>query len=108
MLVHGPGNPVAPGPPATIAESDEAARDWEFSAGLSEWDYDKTTVSIRLDMESGTLEQILLEATITRTDGAYAGAQARISGAQARISGAQARISGAQARIRNRDGNWGD
>jgi len=107
MLVHGSGNPVAAGPPATITESDEAARNWEFSTGLSEWDYDKTTVSIRLDIESGTLEQILLEATITSTDGSYAGAQARISGAQARISGAQARISGAQARIRNRD-NWGD
>jgi hypothetical protein len=108
MLVHGAGSPVTPGSPVPIAETDEAARDWEFSGGLSQWNYDKTTVSVRLDIESGTLEQILLEATLSGTSGSYAGAQARISGAQARISGAQARIAGAQARIRNRDGNWSD
>jgi hypothetical protein len=108
MLVHGTGAPVSGGSPAPIAETDEAARDWEYSTGLYEWNYDKGTMSIRLDIESGTLEQILLEAALNGSGGGYAGAQARITGAQARISGAQARISGAQARIRNRDPNWGD
>jgi hypothetical protein len=120
MLVHGPGEPITwppavgpapPVPPAaapTVDQAGKAARDWEFSADLVYWEYEKKDLSMRLDVETGTLEQILLEAALTGTGGSYAGAQARISGAQVRISGAQARISGAQARMRDRDGNWGD
>lgn len=112
MLVHGAGTPLGP-PPPNIADSDEAAREWEFSGGLSQWNYDKTTVSIRLDIESGTLEQILLEAGLTGTGGSYAGAKVGITGAKVGlggakvgISGAKVGISGAKAGIRG-DG-WGD
>ena len=59
MLVTGPGVPVAGGagspPTPSILDSDEAARDWEFSGALFQWNYDKRTISIRLDLTSGTL-----------------------------------------------------
>jgi Pentapeptide repeats (8 copies) len=111
MLVHGAGAALA-GPPTTILESDEAARFWEFSTGLSQWNYDKMTMSIRLDIESGTLEQILLEAALTGTGGSYAGANvsgANVSGANVRganVRGANVRganvFGGANAWGRNR------
>jgi len=75
MLVHGPGMPVAGGagsPPAPpILDSDEAARIWEFSAGLFQWNYDKKDMSIRLDLDSGTLEDILLARTLGARGGAF-------------------------------------
>jgi hypothetical protein len=107
MLVFGPGVPLGP-PPPNILESDQAARDWEFSAGLFQWNYDKMTMSIRLDMESGTLEQILLEAALTGTGGSYAGANVGIAGANVRganVRGANVRganVFGANVWGRNR------
>jgi hypothetical protein len=84
MLVHGPGIPVAGGagsPPAPpILDSDEAARVWEFSSGLLQWNYDKTTVSIRLDLDSGPLQDILLARAL--------GERASASGSGAYGSGA--------------------
>ena len=74
MLVTGPGFPVAglagspPAPP--IVDSDEAARLWEFSGNLLQWNYDKKDVSIRLDLDSGTLEDILLARTLADRSGA--------------------------------------
>jgi hypothetical protein len=110
MLVHGDGVALGAAPP-TILESDEAARIWEFSRNLRQWNYDKLTMSIRLDIESGTIEQILLDAALVGTGWSYAGAKAglagaKVGGAKAGISGAKVGISGAKAGIRG-DG-WGD
>jgi hypothetical protein len=75
MLVTGPGFPVAAGagspPPPPILDSDEAARIWEFSANLLQWNYDKKDMSIRLDLDSGTLEDILLARTLGPRGGAF-------------------------------------
>jgi hypothetical protein len=74
MLVHGAGIPLAvPPPPSPILDTDEAARIWEFSSGLSQWNYDKKTMSIRLDLDSGTLETILLERALAGGPGACGG-----------------------------------
>jgi hypothetical protein len=110
MLVHGDGEAV--NVPPTIDEAGEAARDWDFSEGLSYWEYDKGDFSLRLDVESGPLTEILLDATLGADPlGSYAGASARLSGASARVSGASARLSGASARLsgasaRLRRGDW--
>ena len=125
MLVHGPGEritrppPVAPPPPGpgldgpTVDQAGEAAREWEFSADLVYWEYEKADLSMRFDMETGTLEQILLESALTGTGPSYAGAKVGITGAKVGfggakvgIGGAKAGISGAKAGIRG-DG-WGD
>ena len=80
MLVHGPGIAVAPGPGAPILDTDQAAPDWEFSGNLFQWNYDKTTISIRLDLDSGTLQEILLARAL--------GERATASGSGAYGSGA--------------------
>jgi hypothetical protein len=91
-----------------MLESDEAAREWEYSTGLSQWNSDKMTMSIRLDIESGSLEQILLEAALAGTGGSYAGANAQIAGANVRganVRGANVRganVFGANVWGRNR------
>lgn len=111
FLVHGPGTPVPP-PPQDLTDTGEATREWEFSDGMVYWEYDKGDFSMRFDVETGPLEQILLEATLAADPfGSYAGASARLSGASARVTGASARISGASARIsgasaRLRRGDW--
>jgi hypothetical protein len=110
MLVHGDGAAVTA--PPTIDDTGEAGRDWEFADGLRYWEYDKGDFSLRLDVESGPLTEILLDATLGADPlGSYAGASARLSGASARVSGASARLSGASARLsgasaRLRRGDW--
>jgi hypothetical protein len=123
MLVHGPGERITKPPPVgaqpvgpgldgpTVDQAGEAARVWEFSADLFYWEYEKCDFSMRFDVETGTLEQILLEAALTGTGVSYAGAKAglagaKVGGAKAGLSGAKAGLSGAKAGIRG-DG-WGD
>jgi uncharacterized protein YjbI with pentapeptide repeats len=97
------------------------AREWEFSAAEGEnnfdlryWEYEKGDFSIRLDMEAGQFEQILLQAalragadmadraTAIRSGASLAGASlagASLSGASlsgASLSGAS--LSGASLR----------
>lgn len=111
FLVHGPGTPV-PAAPQDLTDTGEAAREWDFAVGMVYWEYDKGDFSMRFDVETGSLEQILLEATLAADPfGSYAGASARLSAASARVTGASARISGASARIsgasaRLRRGDW--
>jgi hypothetical protein len=74
LLVHGEGQavrptPAADAPPAPLPTNRTAldasgvmAREWEFSSGdIRYWEYDKGDFSFRMDVESGPLEQILLE-----------------------------------------------
>jgi hypothetical protein len=76
--------------------------------GSANWEYDKGDFSLRMDVETGPFERILLDAMLFGGGRSfYGGAEARISGAEvrgaeARISGAEARISGAEARMRGR------
>ena len=116
FLVHGPGkdaNDERPGDRYALAPPDAdhtgvAAQGYTFSDDMKVWSYDKGDFSIRLDVETGPFEEILLDMELAAgMQGThYSGAEARIrtSGAEARIrtSGAEARIrtSGAEARSR--------
>jgi hypothetical protein len=102
FMVHGPGMDV--GPDLHTDRTGVAAQEHTFSADIMVWSYDKGDFSIRLDVQTGPFEDILLETEL-RADMQgthYSGAEARI-----RTSGAEARIrtSGAEARSRNRGGS---
>ena len=77
MLVDGPGSPLPnQGLPAalsqpTIGQTDEATRSWDFSGNLFEWNYDKMSMSIRLEIDSGTLQDILLARALGERSGTY-------------------------------------
>ena len=76
FLVHGIGeDPNVPAPaaashvsrgPNTTHNTGLVGKNWEFSADTRMWEYDKGDFSLRFDIETGSLEQILLEATIKR------------------------------------------
>ena len=83
-LVHGDGvdaparPPVDPGAriargPSSADESGVPSKGWEFSSDLKMWEYDKGDYSMRLDVESGPLEQILLDAAVDNEAAHYSG-----------------------------------
>jgi hypothetical protein len=121
FLVHGDGEVadqvVGAGGNARQARAPEeadrtgvAAQGYSFSEDVRVWSYDGGDYSIRLDVETGTFDQILLDAEtrLNKLEGSYTGASARISGASARVMGASARLSGASARLKGNRGEWGD
>jgi hypothetical protein len=64
FLVHGDG----------VAAKDVpgvAARDWDFLTDIKAWSYDKADFSVRLDIETGPLDKILLEEML-KPDQAFA------------------------------------
>jgi hypothetical protein len=82
-----------------------AAADFEFADDVRVWSYDKADFTIRLDVETGMFEDILLGPFFEGGGGGVSGARvsgARLSGARvsgARVSGARvsgARVSGAR------------
>lgn len=95
FLVHGKGEAAkkveVPGP--NLDDDDP------FYESLKVWEYDKADQTMRLDMDSGTFEQVLLSDPV---DGGPGVSGARVSGARvsgARVSGARvsgARVSGAR------------
>ena len=91
FVVHGPGDsPVTP----AAEHTGLAASVLEFAPDVRVWAYDKSDLSIRLDIETGTFDQILLEGEL-RADRARPGA----SGYNVRLS-----TSGYNVRLRgNRD-----
>jgi hypothetical protein len=110
FLVHGPGtDPEGPRPgqarvsraPADADRTGIAGRAASFSEDVKVWSYDKADYSLRFEVDTGPLEQILLEAEMRsdRPRGYYSGADMRIAGADMRISGADMRIR------RNRNGD---
>jgi hypothetical protein len=65
LLVHGPGEDVgASVPTAGLDQVGVAASAAGYAGELKLWRYDKSDISIRLDAETGTLEQILLETEL--------------------------------------------
>lgn len=58
-LVHGPGEDISK--PIAVETSGIPATPDEFASDQKVWAYDKADLSIRLDVDTGTLEQILLE-----------------------------------------------
>jgi hypothetical protein len=87
FLVHGDGAPIrgagvsvlladAPKERPTADDSGMAGRDFDFEASetgsgpghdLRYWEYDKDDVSLRLDVVSGSLDEILVDATLSAT-----------------------------------------
>lgn len=61
FLVHGDGEPVSGD---SVDATGVAGHDWSLSTDVRMWEYDKGDFSLRLEVDSGPLEQILLEATI--------------------------------------------
>lgn len=107
FLVHGPGSDpeaLRPGPalphgrwsraPADADRTGVANQDYSFSHDMRVWAYDKNDYSIRLDVETGTFEEILLEAALGAD-----GSQASYSGAKVRGAKVRgAKVSGAKVR----------
>jgi hypothetical protein len=106
-LVHGPGQPVSQarpgaGPgnvnvaraPVQPSQGGVAAADFEFADDVMVWSYDKADYTIRMDVETGMFEDVLLDIL---GGGGPGVSGARVSGARvsgARVSGA--RVSGAR------------
>jgi len=57
-----PDQPTFASGPGDASGSGVAAKDWELSFDIRMWEYDKGDFSIRLDMETGPFEQLLLDA----------------------------------------------
>ena len=115
FLVHGKGTAVKDGADgkATVDSTGVVARDWEFSdpdtppqgGDLRYWEYDKGDFSMRLDIQSGTFEQ-LLSAGPSRTSGMdlrTSGMDLRTSGMDLRTSGMDLRTSGMDLRTSGMD-----
>jgi hypothetical protein len=110
FLVHGPGiaateafpgvgTPARARAPGEPSLTGVAAADFQFVDNLMVWSYDKADYTIRLDVETGMFEDVLLDIAGGGGPGASG---ARVSGA--RVSGA--RVSG--ARLSGGRGDAGD
>ncbi len=120
FVVHGDGEKAQPDadvnggpvPPGTVDQSGVAAKGWDFMDDIRLWEYDRGDFSLRLDVESGTLEDILLEIELEEglDESFYSGSRASVSGSRARVSGSRvsgsrvsgSRVSGSRARTRDR------
>jgi hypothetical protein len=74
FLVHGGGTDVPSKGFAAgkqnqpdMDASGMAARDFEWESDVKYWEYDKDDVSLRLDVVTGTLDEILVDATLSAT-----------------------------------------
>ena len=94
-----PGSSIAPGEPSLTGV---AAADFQFADGIRVWSYDKADHTIRMDVETGQFEDVLLNMFFGGGGPAVSGA--RVSGA--RVSGA--RVSGARVSGARLSGGRGD
>jgi hypothetical protein len=98
FLVHGDGDAVVGDPRSDLNTAGVMAREWEFNAAnkiandVRRWSYDKGDFSIRMDIETGQFEQILLAAITRGGTGLTSGSDLRTSGSDLRISGSDLRI----------------
>ncbi len=75
-LVHGPGRSVsgsgkvrnpAVGSQPVITDSGVVAEEFDFESDVLVWEYDKGDFTLRIDIASGTFDDILLEAALSVT-----------------------------------------
>jgi hypothetical protein len=113
FLVHGKGESVTDGnlpsgpslkeehasrAPTNPSLSGVAAADFQFSDDVMMWSYDKADYSIRMDIETGMLEQILLDAYFGGDDGAFVSGS-KVSGSKvsgSKVSGSK--VAGSKVR----------
>lgn len=121
FLVHGPGEPVtlAPSPrrtaegvaiasnphparaPGDPSLSGMAATDFQFVDGLVAWSYDKADHTIRMDVETGEFEDVLLNMY-------FGGGGPSVSGAKVSGWRSGAKVSGAKLSGGRLSGGRGD
>ncbi|MBA1344337.1 MULTISPECIES: hypothetical protein [Rhizobium] len=111
FVVHGPGaDPDDPPPrnvdgdieydrlyrsPGSSARTGLGSQFGALAKDMRVWIYDKGDVSMRLDAETGTLEQILLSAEVSADPrGMTSGAMSRSGGALSRSGGVMSRSGG--------------
>ena len=119
FLVHGAGqlasearpgagqNPRLRRAPRETSQTGIAAADFDFADELRVWAYERSDHTIRLDVETGMFEDVLLAPFFGGDGGGVSGARvsgARVSGA--RVSGA--RVSGARVSGARLSGGRGD
>ncbi len=71
LLVHGEGETAPPSAAqlkqgtltaaTPVDNSGVAAKEWEFSTDVKIWEYDRADFSLRLDIDSGPLDRILID-----------------------------------------------
>lgn len=61
FLVHGEGLPVAAGEPIDFQRIGVAFKEQTFAANLRVWLYDRSDMTVRLDIGSGTLQETLID-----------------------------------------------
>jgi hypothetical protein len=71
FLVHGPGTEIVE--PSSIAEVGVEMKDEDFLLGVRMWSYDKVDFSVRIEITSGWLEEILLDAAMGHASNMTAG-----------------------------------
>ncbi len=72
FLVHGPGVDAGAGlpgggnfrGPGGADDTGVAAQSYDFTADMKVWTYDKNDISLRLDLSTGMLQDILLDAEV--------------------------------------------
>jgi len=79
FLVHGPGIAIVnlpSAPPSALDTTGVISQQWAFSWGVVDtadlcyWEYEKGDFSMRMDLEAGPFEKILLEAVMRGPSGA--------------------------------------
>lgn len=118
FLVHGDGDAVTltndtddvPSPSRALrrpALSGLSAADFDFADNIRVWSYDKADYTVRMDVDTGRFEQLLLLAEMDEDELAsfYSGQRARTGGQRARVGGQRARVSGQRVRIGDRGGD---
>lgn len=98
FLVKGSGTAVGNELPDTRI----AATPPELAGQVFAWDYDRDDFSLRIDIDVGSLERILVDAEIGPDRTRYAGADVRL-----RQAGADVRLRQAGADVRLRGGRGG-
>ncbi|RUW97314.1 hypothetical protein EN784_44255 [bacterium M00.F.Ca.ET.141.01.1.1] len=111
LLVHGPGTVVDyPAPedtdlkvmsrgPSDPAYTGLSSQIGSFARGMQVWVYDKSDLTMRLELDTGTLEDVLLSAELDPGSfGRSGGAMGRSGGAMGRSGGAMGRSGGAMGR----------
>ncbi len=71
FLVHGPGIDIKE--PTSLKDIGIEMKDEQFTEGVKMWSYDKVDFSVRIDVVSGWLEEILLDAAIGNASNMTAG-----------------------------------
>jgi hypothetical protein len=113
FLVHGPGiDPEGPETrtqqilgdlsraPPDLGRTGLGTQSGSFASGIRAWAYDRADFTIRLDIDTGSFDSLLLSAELGGSNRPMqsSGALARSTGALARSAGALARSAGALVR----------